>query len=132
MSIPDAEPNIAIPYPLEEAIKSKRAILFIGAGASKESVDRDGNKPPDADQLRDILAQRFFGKAIPNRDVMAVAEMAIAASGGMNLVFEEVRKAFEKFDPSVAHKLIPQFNWRSIATTNYDCLIEKGYADSNI
>jgi cold shock CspA family protein/tetratricopeptide (TPR) repeat protein len=124
------EPNVGIPYPLEEAIKSKRAILFIGAGASKESRDVDGNTPPNADQLRDILAERFFGMAIPNRDVMAVAEMAIAASGGANFVFEEVRKAFEKFEPSNAHKLIPKFNWRSIATTNYDCLIENAYSAS--
>src|ERR1700736_1679637 len=97
---------IPIPYPLEEAIKSKRAILFIGAGASKESKNSLGHTPPNADQLRDILATRFFGKPIPNRDVMAVAEMAIAVSGGSNLVFEEVRKAFDKFEPSNAHRLI--------------------------
>jgi hypothetical protein len=53
-------PAISIPYPLEEAIKSKRAILFIGAGASKESRDALGHPPPDADQLRDILAMPFL------------------------------------------------------------------------
>jgi hypothetical protein len=131
MAVDIATPIIPIPYPLEEAIKSKRAILFIGAGASKESENSSGHTPPNADQLRDILATRFFGKAIPNRDVMAVAEMAIAASGGSNLVFEEVRKAFDKFEPSNAHKLIAKFNWRSIATTNYDCLIEKAYSDTD-
>jgi hypothetical protein len=41
-----------------------------------------------------------------NRDVMAVAEMAIASSGGAGLVFDFVRQAFDSFQPSVAHKLI--------------------------
>jgi SIR2-like domain len=64
------------------------------------------------------------------RDVMAVAEMAIASSGGYGLVFHEVRQAFEGFQPSKAHKLISAFNWRAIATTNYDLLVEKAYSDS--
>ena len=89
---PDTE--IVLPTPLAEAIKSKRAIVFLGAGASKESRNAAGKSPPDADQLRDILAQKFFGKPIPNRDVMAVSEMAIASSGGSALVYEAVRSAF--------------------------------------
>jgi SIR2-like domain len=124
------EPPIQLATPLVEAIKSKRAIVFLGAGASKESRNSAGTSPPDGSQLRDILAQRFFKKAIPNRDVMAVAEMAIASSGGTGLVFEAVREAFEKFPTSKAHRQLSEFNWRMIATTNYDCLVEKGYADS--
>jgi hypothetical protein len=86
--------------------------------------------PPDADQLRDILAHRFFGQPMKTRDVMAVAEMAIASSGGYGLLFNEVRQAFEGFQPSKAHKLVSAFNWRAIATTNYDRLVEKAYSDS--
>jgi cold shock CspA family protein len=123
--------QVSIPFPLEEAIKNKRAILFIGAGASKESQGSLGQRPPNADQLAQLLAIRFFGKEIPQRDVMAIAEMAIAASGGSSLVFEEVRKAFQPFSPSDAHMRIPTFNWRAIATTNYDCLIENAYSASN-
>lgn len=121
---------ITLPIPLVEAIKSKRAIAFLGAGASKESRNSSGKSPPDSDQLRDILAQKFFGKPIPNRDVMAVAEMAIASSAGTSLVYEAVRAAFDKFPPSKAHCQLTEFNWRMIATTNYDCLIEKAYSDS--
>ena len=123
-------PALVLPVPLAEAIKSKRVIAFLGAGASKEFKNAAGKSPPDADQLRDILAQKFFGKPIPNRDVMAVAEMAIASSGGSSLVYEAVRGAFDKFQPSKAHTLLAEFNWRMIATTNYDCLIEKAYSDS--
>jgi hypothetical protein len=61
------------------------------------------------------------------RDVMAVAEMAIAVAGGSGLVYEAVRQAFDGFQPSPAHNLLTSFNWRMIATTNYDCLIERAY-----
>ncbi len=118
---------ISLPAVLIEAVKSKRVIPFLGAGASKESKNAAGKQPPDADHLRDILAQKFFGKPIPHRDVMAVAEMAISVSGGSGLTYEVVRQAFDGFQPSAAHNLLTSFNWRMIATTNYDCLIEQAY-----
>jgi hypothetical protein len=121
--------TIQIPFPLVEAVKSRRAIVFIGAGASKEARNPAGEAPPDSIQLRDILAKRFFGREITNRDVMAVAEMAIEVAGGRSHVFEAVRAAFDGFPPSEAHKALCTFNWRMIATTNYDLLIERAYGD---
>jgi hypothetical protein len=103
---------ITIPAVLVEAVKSKRVIPFLGAGASKESKNAAGKQPPDAEQLRDILALKFFAKQMPNRDVMAVAEMAISVSGGSGLVYEAVRQAFEGYLPSAAHNLLTSFNWR--------------------
>lgn len=82
---------IAIPTLLSEAVKTKRAVLFLGAGASKEAKNAAGQTPPDANQLRDILAEKFFRREMKNRDVMAVAEMAIASSVGAPRVYEEVR-----------------------------------------
>jgi hypothetical protein len=123
-------PPISIPDVLVEAVKSKRVIPFLGAGASKEAQNSAAKRPPDADQLRDILAQKFFGKLIPSRDVMAVSEMAISSAGGAGLVYEAVRQALEGFTPSTAHALLSTFNWRMIATTNYDTLIEQGYSNS--
>jgi hypothetical protein len=35
----ESGPGLVLPVPLAEAIKSKRAIVFLGAGASKESKD---------------------------------------------------------------------------------------------
>ena len=122
---------IRIPELLLDAIRAKRALLFLGAGASKEAKNSADNSPPDSDQLRDILAKQFFGKPIPNRDVMAVAEMASEASGGRPRVFEAVRKAFDGFHPSYAHKSVPLFYWRTIATTNYDLLLEAAYSSCN-
>jgi hypothetical protein len=125
-----ATARVNIPTLLADSVKNKRAILFLGAGASKEAKNAANQTPPDADQLRDILAARFFAQPMKTRDVMAVAEMAIANSAGAGLVFDAVRQAFESFQPSVAHRLISAFNWRAIATTNYDLLVEKAYSDS--
>jgi hypothetical protein len=125
-----AAAKIELPAPLIEAVQSRRAIPFFGAGASKEARNAACEAPPDADQLRDILAKRFFNREIKNRDVMAVAEMAIEASGGQSQVFEVVRRAFDNFEPGDAHRLVSAFNWRMLATTNYDLLIERAYAQS--
>lgn len=95
-----------------------------------EGTNAEGKHPPGADELRDILATRFFGKLMKNRDVMAVAEMAIESSGGSSQVYEVVCQAFDSFQPSNAHKLISSFNWRMIETTNYDLLIERAYSNS--
>lgn len=122
-----SQPKTTLATPLIEAVKAQRCVLFLGAGASKEAKNAAGYKPPDANQLRDILADRFFKKSMPNRDVMAVAEMAIANSGSAAQVYDEVRKAFTGFAPQSAHQLIPTFSWRAIATTNYDTIVEETY-----
>src|SRR5206468_8540800 len=54
---------------------------------------------------------------------------AIAASGGQAHVFALVREAFDKFEPGEAHRLLTQFNWRMLATTNYDLFLERAYEE---
>ena len=58
--------KVEIPFLLQEAVKNGRAILFLGAGASKECRNNRGETPPDANQLRDILSTQFMGKRMPN------------------------------------------------------------------
>jgi len=122
--------NIEVPFLLQEAVRNGRAILFLGAGASKECRNTAGKSPPNGDQLRDLLAQKFFGKPMGNRPLMTVAEMAIETGAGKNLVFEAVAQAFDGFEPSAAHRLVCEFNWRAIATTNYDLYLETAYDGS--
>ena len=119
-----------IPFLLSEAVKNGRAILFLGAGASKECKNASGQTPPDGDGLRDLLAHKFFGKAMPRRSLQHVAELAIQSGAGAPLVFEAVNAAFDGFPTSVAHKLMCDFNWRAIATTNYDMFVEEAYSDA--
>jgi hypothetical protein len=121
---PKASKRLEIPFLLSEAVRNGRAILFLGAGASKECKNACGETPPNAEQLRDIISQKYLGKLMPKRDVMSVAEMAIETGAGRNLVFDTVSNAFDGFEVSNAHKLATEFNWRAIVTTNYDVFME--------
>ena len=115
-----------IPPPLLEAIRSERVVLFLGAGASMEAESVDGKRPPSSKQLAIDLAQHFLGQDLSDFGLMQVAEMASRARG-QNVVFEFIRSQLKVFKPSSAHKLIPTFRWHTIATTNYDTLVEDAY-----
>ena len=67
---------------------------------------------------------------MPTRSVQTVAEMAIENGAGQPLVFDTVASAFDGFAPSDAHRMVSDFNWRAIATTNYDLFLEAAYGDA--
>lgn len=121
---PDGLPEL--PGGLIEAIRNKRVVLFLGAGASMESRGPNGEKPPSANDLRDRLSTEFLGTKIENADLMSVADMAIEMAG-QSVVFEKIRFMLSPLLPTPAHKLLATFRWRALVTTNYDELIEKGY-----
>ena len=118
-----------IPPPLIEAVKGGRVILFLGAGASIEAKSGNGNLPPSTTQLARDLSQRFLGEDLSDFGLMRVASMA-SDKCGQNVVFEHIRSQLKAFRPSAAHKLIPTFRWHTIATTNYDTLVEDAYGES--
>lgn len=119
----------SIPFPegLVQAVTAQRCVLFLGAGASMEAIDGAGKHPPNSAGLRAIIGQHFYGKPMEGYDLMSLAEIAIQAHGQAN-VFELVKRTLEPFEPSAAHKLLPAFRWRTIATTNYDLLVDKAYS----
>jgi hypothetical protein len=80
--------------------------------------------------LRDILAEKYLGKSMANRPLQSVAEMAIDSGAGRNLVFDTVSSAFDGFEPSESHRMVSDFNWRAIATTNHDLFLEGAYSDA--
>lgn len=120
--------KVELPHILVEAVKEKRAVLILGAGASKESKNSEGHTPPDGFQMRDLLAEKYLGVKNDQRDLMTVSEMAIANGHGEALVFDEIARMLKGFVPSEAHKAITKFAWRGLATTNYDTLAEDAYA----
>lgn len=122
------KPTLQLPHMLIEAVKDQRAVIVFGAGASKECKNSAGTTPPNGDQLRDHLAGKFLGTAKEERDLATVAEMAIANGAGQTMVFEELANQLEGFEASDAHQRLADFRWRGLATTNYDTLIEQGYA----
>ena len=123
-----APASLALPAGLVQAVQNKRVVIFLGAGASSEARGPNNSRPPNSTALRDHLARHFFGDPLDGYDLMSVASMAIQQAG-QGVVFEQVRALLEQFRPSSAHLLLPRFHWRAIATTNYDLLIERAYAD---
>ena len=119
--------SISMPATLIESMRNQRVVLFLGAGASKESVNDEGKRPPLANDLRELLGQKFFGDPMVDYDLTFLSEMAIQAHG-QALVFEYIREILSPFTPSPAHFLIPTLHWRALATTNYDTLVDDAYA----
>ena len=85
--------------------------------------------PPSAEHLAKDLSECFLGKDLSAFGLMQVAEMA-ARTRTENVVFEHIRSLLKSYSPSSAHRLIPTFRWHTIATTNYDTLVEDAYGES--
>ena len=94
-----------------------------------EAKSIDGNKPPSAEHLAKELSERFLGKDLSAYGLMQVAEMA-STIGSQNVLFEHIRSLLKSYSPSSAHRLIPTFRWHTIATTNYDTLVEDAYGET--
>ncbi len=113
---------------LIEAVKNQRAVVFLGAGASKECKNLSGDTPPDGNQMRDLLAKTFLGTENDPRDLMTVAEIAGSAGAGEPAVFDAINDMLRGFSTSRAHESLAAFKWRGLATTNYDLFVEEAYA----
>jgi len=118
---------VNIPSTLIDAIKEQRAVLFLGAGASRNAKHPNGDQIPQGDRLRNLICDKFLGGKLMQRPLPAVA--AIAASEAGLAVFQTyIRSLFMPFEPANFHLLIPKFRWRAIATTNFDLIVERAYA----
>ena len=116
-----------IPNNLIESVREGKVVLFLGAGASIGAKSTDGNKPPSAAELSNLLSTRFLGGEDAEQQLSIVAEYAINETD-LITVQTYLRDVFLEFQPSDFHKLIPTFKWAGIATTNYDLIIERAYA----
>ena len=123
---PFPSPRVELPEVLVTAVKTQRAILFLGAGASREGKDSEGHSTPAADELRTMLCQKFLGRDLEGYSLMTAAEM-LYAQVGITKVLEYVGEILRKFEPGASHKILPTFRWKMIATTNYDLLVERAY-----
>ena len=116
-----------IPQILIQQIQDGKAVLFLGAGASFSSKNASGQSPPSGRKLGEMLAGRFLGGKFPDAPLAQIAELAISETD-LVTVQEAIRALFEGFEPSEAHKHLGDFKWAGLVTTNYERLIEEGYA----
>jgi len=118
-----------LPPQLQAQIADGRAVLFLGAGASLGAMDAKKNHPPSGTQLAEKLADKFLGGKFRTYPLNQVAEYAISESD-LGTVQGYIKEIFEPFEPTSAHLLLPTFRWAGLATTNYDLLVEKAYAQA--
>ena len=110
-------------------VRQGRAVLFLGAGASRKAKAPNGKEPPLGDELRDRIAERFLTDKYTSEVLTWVAELAISASS-LFQVQDFIADQFLDLTPADFHHLIPTFRWRGIATTNYDRIVESVYQTS--
>lgn len=115
-----------IEQPLIEAIASGRAVLFLGAGASRGAAKADGAPIPLAEGLKKAIATELLGPGYDGFDFAQVCDFAASMRSGRELQ-ELIYRHLIGFEPAAFHKLIPTFIWAGIVTTNYDLIIEEAY-----
>lgn len=117
-----------LPPFLIDSIREQRAILFLGSGASKDAVHTNKTPIPTGESLRDLICDKFFHGLLKDKPLSAVSAMAANEAG--DLLFQKfIYDLFYPYQPASFHKLIPQFRWKAIATTNFDLIIERAYAE---
>jgi hypothetical protein len=116
-----------IPPILEEQCRQGRLVLLLGAGASIAAKDSKGNSPPSGRELAVLLSKKFLGGQFSNAELSSVAEYAVSEQSLLQ-VQQFISDVFQPFEPTESHLLLPKFQWGGLATTNYDLLVEKAYA----
>lgn len=118
---------IVIPKALAEQIKDGNVVLFLGSGALRGAIHRDGKEAPTGPQLGKIIVEKFLDDNCSSLSLSIIAELAISDTGLLP-VQQYIADFFNGFEPSEHHKKIPNYRWKSIVTTNYDLVIEKSYS----
>lgn len=116
-----------IPDNLLNEVKNGRVVLCLGSGASKGASNKAGQQPPDGNQLARILSDKFLGGKYKDQSLAWISEIAISEND-LRTVQDFIKEIFEEFTPAEFHYLLPTFQWRGIATTNYDLLVETCYS----
>lgn len=120
-----------IPHHLLEQIRAGKAILFLGAGASRGATASTApNEPPSGKELGRLLSTKFLGGDSPDKPLSLIGEYCIAESD-LRTVQRYIGEIFSRFSPSAAQKALADFRWAALVTTNYDQIIERAYAENN-
>lgn len=115
-----------IPPFLESQILEGKAILLLGAGASRDAYDSAGKKAPLGKELGEMISNKFLGGKFKDKPLDQIGELAISESN-LGQVQGYIRDLFEPLEATPQHKTISTFRWWGLATTNYDRIVEKAY-----
>jgi hypothetical protein len=106
---------------LHNLIDRGECVLFLGAGVSIDSG------APSGDELAQELVEEFLK---PEHRGYALDEICqiIEANFGRQTLDAWLTRRFERLTPADPLLQIPEFQWKSIYTVNFDTLLEASYA----
>ncbi|NJO92618.1 MAG: hypothetical protein HC831_29385 [Chloroflexia bacterium] len=116
-----------IPKSLIDQIREGNVVLFLGAGALKGAIHRDGKPALTGPQLGQLIAEKFLEEDFSDSSLQIISEVAMSDTG-LFPVQQFIAEYFDGFEPADFHKKIPLYRWQTIVTTNYDLVIEKAYS----
>lgn len=116
-----------LPSFLVDEVFAGRVVLCLGAGASVGATTAAGAPPPDANQLRNLLSEKYLGGKFKTEPLAYVAELAISEHNIVD-VQDFIADQYRDLEPAAFHGLLPTFRWRAIYTTNFDTLLERVYS----
>lgn len=130
-----------IPEMLVREIEAKRCVLFVGAGLSAQAAGKDGKGLPTWKLLLGKMVDWCVDHRIQLRGKPADF-LQIIEKGRLLVVAQEIQQSLGGFlnqcladilqtgtvKPAEAHRLLCRIPWVAALTSNYDGLIEGGYA----
>lgn len=119
-----------IPAFLETQILEGKAVLLFGAGASRDARDAAGRTGPLGRELGNLLADKFLGGKFKDKPLDQIGELAISEAN-LAQVQGFIRDIFDPLNTTDSHRVLASFRWWGLATTNYDRVVEKAYAESS-
>ncbi len=131
-----------IPQELINAINKGKCILFVGSGLSSKVQRSNGKKLPNWNNFLKELLEWSINKNVTFwSDPSEISEMI--SKGNFLMAAQELQECVsinefsdflnqtfrdDNIIPTETHELINKINFRAILTSNYDSLIEGGYA----
>jgi hypothetical protein len=121
--------TLELPDDLVNAVQDGRAVLFLGAGASRGAKDSKGKVIPDGKELASILVKEYLGEEYKGLDFRTAYDLSCSVRD-VRTVQRRIHEILDPFQPADFHELIATFAWAGIATTNYDLIVERTYDQS--
>lgn len=114
-----------------DGLSRGEAILFLGAGFSKQAKNVVGTELPTGDHLKEVLFSAIAHTATKDEldaDLADIADYCLSVENGPELVSSALRRTFTVVElQSWQHELLTEFPWRRIYTTNYDNAAEHAF-----
>ena len=115
---------------IDKQILEGKAVLFLGAGASYSCTNSKNVRIGfTGGELLQKINEEFLGNTSDSLTLDFASSMAIQTSGREN--FDHfIKNLVCDFEPTNEHKIITEFKWKAIFTTNYDEVIETAFKEN--